>query len=179
MDLSSDQHVWLLFTKVTDKARDRTRHPIGTEAVNSHLCWQPRRRWIGTIAEDSRLNPTGLGETQSESTGRIAVRSLARAANQKSQAVPHAPPYTVVAKCIEAISYELPDDLQLTSWTNTSLGFPSIANEPTRMSGVVRVVPLGLDQRERGVGEHGVMAPRGTALFGLAGPCCLGPSRGE
>ena len=38
--------------------------------------------------------------------------------------------------------------------------------------GVVAVLPLGLDQLERGIGEHGVVAPGGEQLV-LPGSCLL------
>src|SRR5262252_3552617 len=78
MHLTSDQHVRLRRAQVTDKARERTRRPIDTQAMYVHHIWQPGRRRVGAIAQQCRLNPAGLDQAKSESTGRVAMSTPAR-----------------------------------------------------------------------------------------------------
>src|SRR5262249_40863399 len=84
-----DQRVRLLRTKITDKARDRARRPIDTEAVNADLWRKPGWRGIGAVTQHGRLNPAGLKEAKSKATDRVAVRSFAGAVNKESQADSH------------------------------------------------------------------------------------------
>ena len=51
--------------------------------MNAHFLRKPRWPWVGAVTHHGRLNAAGLGEPESESADRVAVRPPAGAVDEK------------------------------------------------------------------------------------------------